>query len=605
MKLRRIIKFLKVYLKKTKINKLIKLYKKQKKFSFFINTILLMSLTSLLANMLSYNYNRVLLLTPSIPKIIDAIIFVIFFYSFFELSKNRKLFYITEALFSFLFYIGSSIKYKIMMMPLKINDLPLVKEVIITLPPIYSISVSISILALALLLIINIDIKKVKKLPTLLIFPMFVLISISISRHVEDITNYFLKGKVEVFQGALRDKYKTLGTYYFLYYDYLHNYNLAKSFDANPKEIHEIVKNLYPKNTSSTGKNKNLQKRNIFFITAESLIDATMFLDKDKYSQDLFSEKFREIYNKTNSSVSVSTRTGTSNGIFELLCGFPIIKNEVVNNEDINNDLPCLPNILSKFGYTTSFYAYTSPITYNFGQVNKKIGFKNINMKIGRYKELNGKLEATYDYAVLDAVFKDFKKDVSKNKKGNLYYILTYDMHHPFTQYKTAELEKIINVNSEFDNTLVNDYFNATYYSTKIIADFIEKVFKDDPEALFIVTPDHPVYFTIKFNESGKDDIKYYHVPLIIIDGKDNYLKDLKMVSYNIPKKILEIIGADYFYALDYDDRIKNIRFVPKEEKILPAFDENYKIDPRDIEYIKKLSYDIFLGKEYYKKHFN
>ena len=55
----------------------------------------------------------------------------------------------------------------------------------------------------------------------------------------------------------------------------------------------------------------------------------------------------------------------TANSEFEVLCGFPVTKDNVKFERQLLNDVPCLPHILAENGYRTVVSHPNVPVFWN------------------------------------------------------------------------------------------------------------------------------------------------------------------------------------------------------------------------------------------------
>lgn len=590
-KIKNALKQVKLYSKKS-----IDFVKNYKEVQYVVYTLLLLSIVCLTTNLLvSVNINTTLLTRPTAAKIFDFLLVSLIFYPLFLVSKNKKLFFVIEVIAATIYYAINAIKYLILLEPIRYGDLFMIDELYTTLPIIFGIIFTIMVLIPLAIIIYNTNYKSgIKRFSTFLIFPIFIVLSIVFSQYIE---NAVYKNLISANDNSYKISRK-LGNVFYLYYDMLKNINQS-NIKYSEAEVKNAIDILY-KNRQKIVPNT---KRNIFLIAIESLDDIDRFLNEGDLNRKSFSDEFYNAYSHSR-SVSYAIRKYTANGVYELLCGIPLMKDVVLFNETINNDLPCLPNELKNIGYLTNSYMADMPNTFNFGSVLGKIGFRR---KFFLNNVISNVVEKQYlsDYYLLNFALEDFRENYNNNRK-TFNFILTVSSHIPYLEYKSVGLKNKIKLRNKNRSNILKYYLNSIYYSTELVSKFVNDIFAIDPNAFIVITGDHPALSLTngrdkELEKQNNEDLYAMSLPLIVYDGKDNLLTDIYQMHFKTAKNILNLTGI-HIPIFEYDDIVYDTRFLGDGKRYI-TISANEKELEEKLQAIKVLFYDVFYGEQYYRKY--
>jgi phosphoglycerol transferase MdoB-like AlkP superfamily enzyme len=133
------------------------------------------------------------------------------------------------------------------------------------------------------------------------------------------------------------------GARYFADADAIPDRDLAQS------TAEQLLRNAPPKTAAAP-----FTPRNVHIVLLESFWDPST-LKKAGYNQVPFAPEFRKLWKSAGYSHAMSPVFGgyTANAEFEILCGFPVAKDNVKFERQLLNDVPCLPHLLAERGYRT------------------------------------------------------------------------------------------------------------------------------------------------------------------------------------------------------------------------------------------------------------
>jgi hypothetical protein len=296
--------------------------------------------------------------------------------------------------------------------------------------------------------------------------------------------------------------------------------------------------------------------RNVHIILLESFWDPTPLLPKDKPTLSgapLLDPRFYKLWDETGRSTAMSPTFsgGTANAEFEVLCGFPV-DSWAVKFEQGFNTAPCLPALLAEAGYRTFAAHPNAPGFWNRVNAYRRLGFETFWSKgdfeldemivwmlsdRSLYRQIATKLKAeAADRPVLDFIV-------------TLYGHWTYDM--------VPERPAVVPIDPEL--TELGQFATAMHYKSIELMDEIERLQREDPDALIIAFGDHlpnlgynwGEYKNGGFFKGGWGDFspdmyaRSRTTPLIVIDGKKGPLKLGTQPLYRLNQLVLERLGLD------------------------------------------------------------
>ncbi len=366
---------------------------------------------------------------------------------------------------------------------------------------------------------------------------------------------------------------------------------------------------------------KPFTPRNIHIILLESFWDPNG-LKKAHYKQNPLAPDFRKLWKSADYSHAMDPVFGgyTANSDFEVLCGFPVTKDNVKFERQLLNDVPCLPHILAENGYRTVVSHPNVPVFWNRVNAYRRMGFQT-------YWSIN-------DF-VLDDMNREFLSDVSlyrqvmekisdslDKKQPILDYIVTYFGHwnYPLSESRPNKVSSPSSVEE------VSSYANTVYYKSRELMTFIDQLRKRDPDSIIVFFGDHLPFLGENFAgyvDSGvlaanrsdftPDMFKFYvSTPMIIIDGQRGPIKFGSLPLYQVPKLLLNLVNFNEPTIMDYVTPLPGMRVRPlpglhfnllADGKIdlcaEPHHSEACALSSRWLQDVSVVGNDLFIGRQF------
>ncbi len=299
--------------------------------------------------------------------------------------------------------------------------------------------------------------------------------------------------------------------------------------------------------------------RNIYLILLESFWDP-MLLPSAGISPDPVDPRFRSLWRRTGYSTTTAPVFGgyTANSEFELLCGFPVTSNAVFFEGWLRNDSPCLPNYLAGAGYRSVAAHPNYAAFWNRVNSYNRIGFDEYWSKNDfQLDDMNR--EFLSDKSLYRQVWEKLEQG-DKRKHPHLVYIVTFFGHLDYPL--SASRPKVITIAT--GSKMLEGYVNQIYYKSRELMDFVEVLQAEDPKALVVLFGDHLPFlganhdgfvqeglFSSSKGEFDADMFKaYVTTPLILIDGQRGPVRVGSLPMYQLPARILSLIGDTGFSFL-------------------------------------------------------
>jgi phosphoglycerol transferase MdoB-like AlkP superfamily enzyme len=191
------------------------------------------------------------------------------------------------------------------------------------------------------------------------------------------------------------------------------------------RKAHARLRAVLPANSNPAGE---FVPRNVHIILLESFWDPSP-LKAGQYTRDPLPDDFRALWKQAGNSRILSPVFGgyTANAEFEALCGYPVLKNAVKFERDLKNDVPCLPRLLARQGYTTIASHPNVPVFWNRVNAYRRLGFQTY-WSLQDFQKVdmarNFMSDASLYRQVLDKI-----KPWLESGKPLLNYVLTYFGH--------------------------------------------------------------------------------------------------------------------------------------------------------------------------------
>lgn len=363
--------------------------------------------------------------------------------------------------------------------------------------------------------------------------------------------------------------------------------------------------------------------RNVHMIVLESFWDP-LLLTASKLSADPLDPAFRELWAASGHSTGLAPVFGgyTANTEHEILCGFPVERDNVFFEGGLRRSAPCLPHHLAGIGYR-SFASHPNAASF-WNRVNayQRIGFQTY------WSDADFELDDMNREFLSDAsLYRQVLERLGSQLQGPtpvFNYVLTYFGHLPYPL--NEQRPKVIQA-AEGHET-VAAYANVMYYKSRELMDFLGELRRLDPDALILLFGDHPPALGNQyggFRESGllaatraefSDEMfrTLVETPLVIIDGERGVLNVGALPFYQLPGLILELLGDQRpsMMALTWPPEglsslirpLPGLHFITEGKSLITCRDtedesEACSTSRRWLEAIRVLSRDIFGGDQH------
>ncbi|MBT6489891.1 MAG: sulfatase-like hydrolase/transferase [Deltaproteobacteria bacterium] len=234
------------------------------------------------------------------------------------------------------------------------------------------------------------------------------------------------------------------------------------------------------------------QPRNVHIVVMESFIDATL-LENVKFSRPPIHEDMQAILDAGRStSISPYFGGGTAESEFEVLCGVHAFTWYQEFKLMTGAPTYCLPRILGLMGYDTIARHPFKQVMYNRDLAYQSLGFQqkyflDTTDPAMRLFEKPRTSEHVLDINLYARTLESLKSQLHTGRPV-FNYLLTMEGHTPF-HLDSATQPVVVEVEPE--NWLTQVLANKTYYRTKALAGYINKLMTLDPESIIIAVADH------------------------------------------------------------------------------------------------------------------
>jgi phosphoglycerol transferase MdoB-like AlkP superfamily enzyme len=366
---------------------------------------------------------------------------------------------------------------------------------------------------------------------------------------------------------------------------------------------------------------KAFTPRNIHIILLESFWDPNR-LKKAGYNKNPLAPEFRKLWKSVDYSTAMPPVFGgyTANSEFEVLCGFPVIRNSVKFERQLLNSTQCLPHILAEKGYRTVVSHPNVPVFWNRVNAYRYIGFQTYwSIKDFVQDDMNREFmsDATLYRQVIEKITPSLEK-----KEPILDYIVTIFGHwnYPLSASRPSKITSRSNVEE------VSTYANIAYYKSLELMGFINEMRKKDPGSIIVAFGDHLPFMGGNYAgyvDSGvlaahnaeftPEMLKFYvTTPMIIIDGKNGPVKFGSLPLYQVPKLLLNLLNNNEPTIMDYAHSLPDMRVRPlpglhfnvlKDGKIdvckEPPYSESCQKSTSWLDDVVTVSNDLFIGQQF------
>ena len=324
--------------------------------------------------------------------------------------------------------------------------------------------------------------------------------------------------------------------------------------------------------------------RTILMILVESLIDPAR-LSQVSYSDDPVAPDLRRWISEGGSRVLAPVfGQRSADSELELLCGIPatLDVNQVVMADLAAETLDCLPRKLTRMGWRTFADQPLPPHFFNTRNAYKAFGFEWIRMAdkfdmtdvdeglfasadggIGKQTTLSAK-------ATLDQTFDRLRPLIEGGDRVFSYVFLNAG-HYPFEL--NTQIRPLVVEPSPATERLTK-YVNHVYYNTHAVQDYVRRVLALDPDAMVVITGDHPPLIK-EVRDASPAPHRRLEVPFIFVrGGRVLPLTRRTLPSYLVPEILLDRLSGGAF--CEARDCLKDRPFAYRTD-----FDGVYVIDRR------------------------
>jgi len=541
-------------------------------------------------------------------------------YILFALSKRLWIFLVIQALVMGILYVGNAVKIAFFGGPIMPDDVFALRSLLLILEGWRFFAAAIPLAAIAGLLLFNFTMRHWSAY-------LASVVAILLGMTIVYKPNMLLEPLDKHIGNSVwdqRSNYLWRGATLYLLQEGTRHFALADvppDMDAAQMAAENLLSAIPKPTDADKAAEKPFTPRNIHIILLESFWDPNG-LKKAHYKQNPLSPDFRKLWKSADYSQAMDPVFGgyTANSEFEVLCGFPVTKDNVKFERQLLNDVPCLPHVLADNGYRTVVSHPNVPVFWNRVNAYRRMGFQT-------YWSIN-------DF-VLDDMNREFLSDVSlyrqvmekiadslDKKQPILDYIVTYFGHwnYPLSDNRPNKVSSPSSVEE------VSTYANTVYYKSRELMTFIEQLRKRDPDSIIVFFGDHLPFLGENFAgyvDSGvlapnrsdftPEMFKFYvSTPMIIIDGQRGPIKFGSLPLYQVPKLLLKLVNFNEPTIMDYVTPLPDMRVRPlpglhfnlmADGKIdlcaEPHYSEACAKSARWLQDVSVVGNDLFIGRQF------
>jgi len=545
----------------------------------------------------------------------DFLLQLVVAYMLFACSKRLWIFLVLQTLLTGVLYIGNAVKISFFGGPIMPDDVFALRSLLLILEGWRFFAAAIPLAAIASLFLFNFTMRHwsayLSSLTTILLGMTIVyqpeMIVEPLDKHFgnsvwDQRSNYLWHGATMY---SLQE-----GSRYFLLAD------VAPDID----EAQEAAQNLQAAQLPEERNGKTFTARNVHLVLLESFWDPNN-LKKARYNQNPLAPEFRKLWKSADTARAMVPVFGgyTANSEFEVLCGFPVVKDNVKFERQLLNQVPCLPHILADKGYKTVASHPNVPVFWNRVNAYERMGFQTY-WSLGDFVQDDMNREFLADRSLYRQVVEKIKPTLEA-KQPILDYIVTYFGHwnYPLSDSRPNKVSSPSAVEE------VTTYANTIYYKSRELMAFINDMHKRDPDSVIVVFGDHLPFLGENFagyvdsgvlasnrSEFAPDMFKFYvSTPMLILNGRQGSVKVGSLPLYQVPALILKLLNYDEPAIMDYTQPIPGMRIRPlpglhfdvlDEGKIEvckePPYSETCQKSAEWLRNVNIVSNDLFIGRQ-------
>ncbi len=554
------------------------------------------------------------ILTASVPY--DYLLQLVVAYVLYALSKRVWIFLVIHALLMGLLYVGNAVKISFFGGPIMPDDVFALQSLLLILDGWRFFAAAVPLAAIASLLLFNFSMRHWSAyLASLTVILLVITVAYKPATLLEPLDGYFGNSVWDQ-----RSNYVWRGATLYTLLETARHFAAAEVIpDADTAQ--EAADKLLAATPKKEFVAKTFTPRNIHIVLLESFWDPNA-LKKAKFKQNPLAADFRELWKSAEYSHALAPVFGgfTANSEFEVLCGFPAIKDAVKFERQLLNDVPCLPHILAEKGYRTMASHPNVPVFWNRVNAYKRMGFQTY-WSLQDFVQDDMNREFMSDSSLYRQVLEKISGSIDA-KQPMLDYIVTYFGHwnYPLSESRPNKISSASQIEE------VSAYANTVYYKSRELMAFINEMRKRDPEGIIVVFGDHLPFLGENFAgyvESGvltanrRDFTQamfkaYVSTPMLVIDGKRGPIKLGSLPLYQVPKLLLDLLNFNEPSIMDYAAPLPNLRVrvlpglhfnIRADETVEmckePPYSEACQLSSRWLENISVVSNDLFMGRQF------
>jgi phosphoglycerol transferase MdoB-like AlkP superfamily enzyme len=539
-------------------------------------------------------------------------------YILFALSKRVWIFLVIQALVMGILYVGNAVKISFFGGPIMPDDVFALRSLLLILEGWRFFAAAIPLAAIASLVLFNFTMRHWSAyLASLTAISLGITLVYKPAMILEP-----LDKQMEYSVWDQRSNYLSRGATFYTLQEGA-RYFASADTPPDPDDAQMAAERLLsavpaPKPVAET---KPFTPRNVHIVLLESFWDPNE-LKKARYKQNPLAPDFRKLWKSAGYSHALDPVFGgyTANSEFEVLCGFPIVKDNVKFERQLLNAVPCLPHILADKGYRTVVSHPNVPVFWNRVNAYRNIGFQTYwSIKDFVLDDMNR--EFLSDASLYRQVMEKISGSLD-TKQPILDYIVTYFGHwnYPLSESRPNKISSRSRVEE------VSTFANTIYYKSRELMAFLDQLRQRDPDGIIVVFGDHLPFLGENFAgyvDSGvlaanRSDFTsamfkfYISTPMIIIDGKSGPVKFGSMPLYQVPRLLLNLLNYDEPSIMDYVSPLPDMRVRPlpglhfnllKDGKVdlckEPPYSEACQKSARWLQDVTVVSNDLFIGRQY------
>ncbi len=546
----------------------------------------------------------------------DFLLQLLVAYLLFALSRRLWVFVVLQGLLMGLIYVGNAVKISFFGGPIMPDDVYALRSLLLILEGWHFIAAALPLAAIAALLLFNFTLRHWSAyLASMLVILMGMTLMYKPAVILEPLDRYFGNSVWDqrsnyLYRGATLYSLQE-GARYFA------DAHIPPDRDLALSAATKLLDNVRKK-TATPG---NFTPRNVHIVLLESFWDPAL-LKEAGYNRDPLAPAFRGLWKQTGFSHVMSPVYGgyTANAEFEILCGFPVIEDNVKFERQLLNDVPCLPHLLAEYGYRTLASHPNVPVFWNRINAYRRMGFQTYWSKQDfQLDDMNREFlsDASLYRQVLEKI-----ADPIDSKQPLLNYIVTYFGHwnYPLNDSRPNTITASSTVEE------VSGYANTMYYKSIELMIFLEQLQARDPDSIIVLFGDHLPFMGENFagyvdsgvlaskrSDFSADMFKFYvSTPLVIIDGPRGPVKAGNLAIYEIPALLLKLLHLNGPTIMDYTQAPDGMRVRPLpglhidllEDGSIevckePPFSSACQVSTRWLRDVLTVNDDLFIGQQF------